>query len=62
MFQDFISILCFNYCIFLYLYNILFFVKVAQKLLQNIENTEFKAALAPENIDKNRVKNVLPGK
>lgn len=46
----------------IYLYNILFFVKVAQKLLQNIENTEFKAALAPENIDKNRVKNVLPGK
>ncbi|XP_071120808.1 receptor-type tyrosine-protein phosphatase epsilon-like [Mytilus edulis] len=34
--------------------------EVAQKLLPNIENTEFKAALAPENIDKNRVKNVLP--
>jgi hypothetical protein len=24
-------------------------------------DTEFKAALVPENIDKNRVKNVLPG-
>ncbi|CAC5399120.1 Receptor-type tyrosine-protein phosphatase T,Tyrosine-protein phosphatase non-receptor type 22,Receptor-type tyrosine-protein phosphatase kappa,Receptor-type tyrosine-protein phosphatase F,Tyrosine-protein phosphatase 99A,Tyrosine-protein phosphatase Lar,Receptor-type tyrosine-protein phosphatase alpha,Receptor-type tyrosine-protein phosphatase epsilon,Receptor-type tyrosine-protein phosphatase gamma,Receptor-type tyrosine-protein phosphatase N2,Receptor-type tyrosine-protein phosphatase U,Receptor-type ty len=34
--------------------------EVAQKLLPNIENTEFKAALDPENIDKNRVKNVLP--
>lgn len=37
-------------------------LQVLQKLTTSIDSAQFKEALEPENVSKNRVKNILPGK
>lgn len=39
-----------------------FLLQVLQKLTTSIDSAQFKEALEPENVSKNRVKNILPGK